>query len=187
MKTCRCLALALCAFISLSTQADEPHLSDLRSMELKSIDGSIVSFADAKLRIYCVLGTECPVSRFYAARLDELSKQYADQGVRFVGIHSNMHDSKADVQKFMKELCVSFPQVHDTRQAVARQLRATRVPEVFLLDAKGEKRYSGRVDDQYVDVGRPRAELVSQRVPYETLVAAVIEAVDDGVRLRRAP
>ena len=149
MKTCRCLALVLCAFISLSTQADETQWSDLRSMELKSIDGSVVSFTDAKLIVYCVLGTECPVSRFYAARLEELSKQYADQGVRFVGIHSNLHDSEADVQKFTKELSVSFPQVHDTRQAVARQLRATRVPEVFLLDAEGEIRYSGRVDDQY--------------------------------------
>ena len=89
------------------------------------------------------------MSRFYATRLDELSKQYADQGVRFVGIHPNMHDSEADVQKFMKELGVSFLQVHDTRQSVARKLRATRVPEVFLIDAEGEIRYSGRVDDQY--------------------------------------
>lgn len=149
MKTCRCLALVLCAFIATTTQADELRPSDLRSMELKSIDGSVVAFADAKLHVYCVLGTECPVSRFYATRLDELSKQYADQGVRFVGIHPNMHDSEADVQKFMKELGVSFLQVHDTRQSVARKLRATRVPEVFLIDAEGEIRYSGRVDDQY--------------------------------------
>ncbi len=152
MNMCRWLALTLCALLplaNLSVQAEEPQLHDLQTIELKSIDGEAVSFADAKLRVYCVLGTECPVSRFYAARLDELSKQYAARGVGFVGIYCNMHDSEADVQKFVKELGVSFPQVHDAAQAIARQLKATRVPEVFLVDAEGRLRYSGRVDDQY--------------------------------------
>ena len=154
MKNCRWLAIVACAFVSLVIRADEPQLaqvqfSDLQSMELKSVDDAVVSFADAKLRVYCVLGTECPVSRFYVARLDELSKRYAAQGVRFVGIHSNMHDSEADVQKFVKDLSVSFPQVHDGKQAIARQLKATRVPEVFVIDANGKLRFSGRIDDQY--------------------------------------
>lgn len=154
MKNCRWLAIVACAFVSLVACADEPQLIDvqlaeLQSMELKSVDGAAISLADAKLRVYCVLGTECPVSRFYVARLEELSKQYASQGVRFVGIHANMHDSEADVQKFVKELGVSFPQVHDDKQAIARQLKATRVPEVFLIDSAGKLHYSGRIDDQY--------------------------------------
>jgi len=153
MNNCRSLAFATCTLllISLSTQvdADEPQNSELRSLELKSIDGEAVSFAGAKLRVYCVLGTECPVSRFYATRLNELSKEYAAQGVGFVGIHPNLHDSEVDVQKFVKELGVSFPQIHDAKQAIARLLKAIRVPEVFLIDAQGRIRYSGRVDDQY--------------------------------------
>ncbi len=149
MQNSRWLALVVCAIVSLVAHADEAQISELQSKELTSIEGAVVSFKDAKLRVYCVLGTECPVSRFYAARLDELSKQYAKDGVRFVGIHSNMHDSEADVQKFVRELGVAFPQVHDAKQAIARQLKATRVPEVFLIDASGKLRYSGRVDDQY--------------------------------------
>lgn len=165
MNNCRTFAFAICSFVLLTSllpavRADEPRLSkpelsktdlsQLWSMELKSVDGKVVSFSDARLRVYCVLGTECPVSRFYAARLDELATQYADQGVRFVGIHSNIHDSEADVQKFVSELKVAFPQVQDAKQSIARQLKARRVPEVFLVDAKGTVRYSGRVDDQYV-------------------------------------
>ena len=154
MKNCGCLAIAILGLVSLVVRADEPQianvqLADPQSMELKSVDGAVVSFADAKLRVYCVLGTECPVSRFYAARLDELSRQYANQGVRFVGVHSNMHDSEADVQKFVKDLSVSFPQLHDGKQTIARQLKASRVPEVFLIDENGKLRYSGRIDDQY--------------------------------------
>ena len=139
MKIYRCLALVLCVFLSLSSQADEPQLSDLRSMEFKSMDGSVVSFADAKLRVYCVLGTECPVSRFYAARLDELSKQYANQGVRFVGIHSNMHDSEADVQKFMKEISVSFPQEFTIQSKRLRGSSGRRECRKFSCSMRKEK------------------------------------------------
>lgn len=139
----------LCVLISLATQAEEPQTSEMQSAQLISIDGEVISFADAKLRVYCMLGTECPVSRFYAVRLDEMAKHFAKDGVRFVGVHCNLHDSEADVRRFVKELGVSFPQVQDAKQAIARQLKATRVPEVFVIDAAGKIRYSGRIDDQY--------------------------------------
>ena len=125
MNNCRCLACLLCFLVSLATHADEPPTSELPSVELTSIDGEVISFADAKLRVYCMLGTECPVSRFYAVRLDEIAKQFARDGVRFVGVHCNLHDSEADVRRFVKELGVSFPQVRDATQAIARQLKAT--------------------------------------------------------------
>ena len=149
MKNCQCLAGVLCLLISLATQAEEPQTSEMQSAQLISIDGEVISFVDAKLRVYCMLGTECPVSRFYAVRLDEMAKQFAKDGVRVVGVHCNLHDSEADVRRFVKELGVSFPQVQDAKQAIARQLKATRVPEVFVIDAAGKIRYSGRIDDQY--------------------------------------
>ena len=149
MKNYQCLAGVLCVLISLATQAEEPQNSEMPSAQLISIDGEVISFADAKLHVYCMLGTECPVSRFYAVRLDEMAKHFAKDGVRFVGVHCNLHDSEADVRRFVKELDVSFPQVQDAKQAIARQLKATRVPEVFVIDAAGKVRYSGRIDDQY--------------------------------------
>lgn len=149
MKNYQCLAGVLCVLISLATQAEEPQTREMPSAQLISIDGEVISIADAKLRVYCMLGTECPVSRFYAVRLDEMAKHFAKDGVRFVGVHCNLHDSEADVRRFVKELGVSFPQVQDAKQAIARQLKATRVPEVFVIDAAGKVRYSGRIDDQY--------------------------------------
>ena len=154
MNDCRWLVLALCIFASspsfpAAVVADESTQSSLQSIQLESIAGEAVSFEGANLRVYCVLGTECPVSRFYASRLNALSEQYASQGVRFVGIHCNLHDSVADIRKFETELKLSFPQVHDAKQTIAKQLKAARVPEVFVIDNKGRVQYSGRIDDQY--------------------------------------
>lgn len=177
MRNYRWLALVVCAVVATVSRADEPLQSklgsvDLNSIELKSIDGAAIPLADAKLRVYCVIGTECPVSRFYASRLEELSKQFAESGVRFVGVHSNLHDSEEDIRKFTAELSLSFPQVRDTQQKIARELDAKRVPEVFIIDAKGFVHYSGRIDDQYAPgVKRSQAETNHLQTAIETLLA----------------
>ncbi len=177
MRNYRWLALVVCAVVATVSRADEPLQSKLgsvalNSIELKSIDGAAVSLADAKLRVYCVIGTECPVSRFYASRLEELSKQFAESGVRFVGVHSNLQDSEEDIRKFTTELSVSFPQVRDTQQKIARELNAKRVPEVFVIDAKGFVRYGGRIDDQYAPgVKRSQAGTNHLQSAIETLLA----------------
>ncbi len=80
MKNYQCLAGVLCVLISLATQAEEPQTREMPSAQLISIDGEVISIADAKLRVYCMLGTECPVSRFYAVRLDEMAKHFAKDG-----------------------------------------------------------------------------------------------------------
>lgn len=177
MRNYRWLAIVVCALAAMVTRADEPQGSkvgsvDLNAIELRSIEGDAVSLTEAKLRVYCVIGTECPVSRFYASRLEELSKEFAERGVRFVGVHSNLHDSEEDIRKFVSELSLSFPQVRDPQQGIARELNAKRVPEVFVLDAKGFVRYSGRIDDQYAPgVKRSQAGTNHLQSAIESLLA----------------
>jgi len=183
MNDCRGLVLALCIFASptsfpMAVGADESSQSSLLSIDLQSIGGEAVSFEGARLRVYCVMGTECPVSRFYAVRLNELSEQYAPQGVRFVGIHCNLHDSVADIRKFATELNLTFPQVHDVKQSIAKQLKATRVPEVFVIDGEGKLGYSGRVDDQYAPgVKRSAASVDHLKSAIDTVLAGKMPPV----------
>ena len=169
---CLYFALTIGLLFSSPAQSAELPIKEIKSMELTSIEGEIVSFSDTNLRVYCVLGTECPVSRFYVSRLEELSKEYTSRGVRFVGIHSNMHDSQSDIRRFVNELGISFPQVHDSKQAIAKHLNAIRVPEVFLVDATGHLRYSGRIDDQYAPgVKRSAASVNHLKNAIETVLA----------------
>ena len=69
---------------------------------------SVVWPEQEEFRVFCFLGVECPVARFYAARLNELSKQFGNEHVTFLGINSNPHDSLTDLQKFEKELELNF-------------------------------------------------------------------------------
>jgi AhpC/TSA family len=117
---------------------------------IQTVDGSaITADATTKLHVFCMLGVECPVSRFYAGRIEQLSKEYAPRKVQFIAVYSNLHDSVEDIRQSAKEVGLSISLVHDSDQSLARLLAATRVPEVLVLDDTKSIRYRGRIDDQY--------------------------------------
>ena len=110
---------------------------------------SLDELADKPLVVVAFLGTECPLARQYAPRLQELSEAYAENGVAFVGIDANKQDSLSDLSAFAQQQGIKFPLLKDRDQAVADQFGAVRNPEVFVLDHQRTIRYHGRIDDQY--------------------------------------
>jgi peroxiredoxin len=104
---------------------------------------------DSKLVVLAFLGTECPLAKIYAPRLQTLADQYKDQGVAFVGIDSNLQDSISEIGIFARTHGINFPILKDLNNQLADQLGAQRTPEVFVLDEDRIIRYRGRIDDQY--------------------------------------
>ncbi len=45
---------------------------------------------DARLIVVAFLGVECPLAKLYGPRLEHLATEYAERGVRVVGIDSNV-------------------------------------------------------------------------------------------------
>ena len=82
-------------------------------------------------------------------RLEELSKEFADRGVAFLGINSNQQDTPTEVAAFVRACEITFPLLKDPGNVVADQFVAVRVPEVFVLDKNRKVRYRGRIDDQF--------------------------------------
>ncbi len=95
------------------------------------------------------LGTECPLAKLYANRMQELSTEFAKKGVAFVGIDANRQDAITAIDAFARQNGLTFPILKDVGNKVADQFGATRTPEAFLLDAQGTVRYQGRIDDQF--------------------------------------
>lgn len=110
---------------------------------------TLSSLKDKQLVVVTFLGTECPLVRHYAARLQQLSEQFAARGVEFVGIDANQQDSLSELAHFAKETKLRFPLLKDAGNVVADQFGAERTPEVFVLDAERRVRYHGRIDDQF--------------------------------------
>ena len=136
----------------LLTTAGLAHAAEpvrIRWDDLRDVNQQPLAATKAPWKIVCVLGAECPLARLYGPRLAQLENEFREAGVRVVGINSNSQDSPRDIQRYLSELELTFPIVKDTQQQLARQLNATRTPEVFLLDATDRIRYRGRIDDQY--------------------------------------
>jgi thiol-disulfide isomerase/thioredoxin len=123
----------------------------VKSFKLEDGEGKTYSFADYKDKkavVIVVLGTECPLNNAYVPILVGLHKDYAEKGVQFVGINSQVHDTPARILAHVKANKIPFPVLKDTANALADELGAKRTPEAFVLSAAGKILYQGRIDDQ---------------------------------------
>ncbi len=127
----------------------------------RGVEWSLSDVADSKLVVVAFLGTECPLAKLYGPRLSELQKQFAQQGVAFVGINANTQDSMTEISAYVAKHRITFPMLKDVGNRVADQFKAERTPEVFLLDEHRHVRYRGRIDDQYL-VGLSRDKVRRQ-------------------------
>ncbi|MCA9213134.1 MAG: redoxin domain-containing protein [Planctomycetales bacterium] len=145
--------------LSAVTLAVSPIGSPVSEFEAHDQHGrscALSSFADSKVVVVAVLGTECPLAKLYGPRLQQLADEYSSKEVAVIGVNANSQDSMADIQEYAKELGIKFSILRDNDNAIVDQLMATRTPEVFVLDGNRVVRYHGRIDDQY-GVGYVRA------------------------------
>ncbi len=161
-----------------------PVLAEQLSFELKSYQGQSVVVAPREsprqLTVVCFLGTECPLARLYAGRLNALVEEYAQRNVDFVGVMSNRQDSLEDVRHYAETTESTFELLLDPENRVADRYGATRTPEVFLLDGDLKLRYRGRIDDQYAPgTSRAKASRQDLKVAIDELLAGKVVSIKE--------
>ena len=148
----------------------------IEGFELPNVDNKTIAVrpaVDGKLTVVCFLGTECPLAKLYAPRLNELCRSFPN--VEFFAINSNRQDSLDELQDYAKQHSLAFPMLKDFRNEIADRFDAKRTPEVFVLDNHFSVRYRGRIDDQYQPgVSKPKAEKHELRTALETLLAGKV-------------
>jgi peroxiredoxin len=164
-------AFLLCVGAHGAATAAGP-VADFRLPDSKGKEHALADFADHDLVVIAFLGTECPLAKLYAARLQMVANDYSDRGVAVVAVMSNSQDSVAKVAAFVREYKLTYPVLKDRRNEVADEFGAERTSQVFLLDRKREVQYSGRVDDQYlVGVVRAKPQREDLRAAIDELLA----------------
>jgi peroxiredoxin len=149
-------------------------VTKIESFRATAVDGRKVEWdKSASIHIYFFLGTECPVARLYANRIQSLAEKLEPRGVRLVGLSSNSQDSESDLLKFAKELEIQFPLIQDRGQSLARFFHASRTAEVIVVDRSGTIQYRGRVDDQF-------APGVKRSAPSSSELTRAIDEILDG-------
>ncbi len=148
------LAAACVSLGTLALAADAaptPVGKKIDSFSLPDVHGQSRSLGEfqGKPVVVAFVGTECPLAKTYAPRLEALAAEFGKQGVAFLGIDANSQDTLTELANYGRVHKLTFPLLKDNNNEVADKFGAVRTPEVFLLDKDHVVRYWGRIDDQY--------------------------------------
>ncbi len=120
--------------------------------EGETTDGGTISSDELAGQVYVVnfWYASCPPCRAEAADLEAVYQQFADEGVRFVGV--NTFDDLATAQAFERGHGVTYPSVLDAERnrvqlAFAGDVPPNAVPTTLVIDREGRvaARISGRI------------------------------------------
>lgn len=173
-----------------SRPTDSAHRPSLWGIDT----AGVVYRFEGKTTAVVFLGTECPISRKSIATLNALAAELAGEQVQLLGVLSEAGVTRTRAAGWAGEYGAKFPILFDGSGELAGALSPKRVPEAFVLDRLGEVKYRGRIDDAYVALGKPRAQITSHDLhdamiavaKGETVKAAETEPVGCVFEQRRA-
>jgi len=151
---------------------------------LPGVDGSdhsLDDYRDTPVLVLVQSCNHCPYVQAWEGRLNAVTRDYADRGVRVVAISSNdvsshPEDSFEEMQRRARSQGFAFDYLYDETQEVARTLGSERTPEVFVYDGDRRLAYHGAIDDSQ-DVTRVSANYL--RDALDAVLAGEAPAVAD--------
>jgi thiol-disulfide isomerase/thioredoxin len=158
---------------AIESSADDPN-DDVLGRKIDAIAGTDLNGKPIEIKagsgdratVVAFWGTECPLARQYASRLQELHDRFAGDA-DFICVFSNAQDSPAEIRDYVDQTRMRLTVVPDQDQQIAQLFSARRTPEVYALDEDLVIRYRGRIDDQY-GIGyvrpAPTAEYLSRAI-----------------------
>lgn len=114
-----------------------------------------------QVKVAFFLSPTCTICRYYALEMREMSADYADREVEFIGYAVGPLLTDSMVASFREEYKIPFTVVLD--DTMHRTLSATVTPEVFVL-RNDTVVYHGRIDDSFLRVGKRRAHVKNREL-----------------------
>src|SRR5947207_1100975 len=112
----------------------------------------------AKVVVLVFVSSECPVSNKFAPELERLSHKFPTNEVSFTMLYPNKSDSEAKIVEHRREYHLTGAYLRDPKHKLVKEARATITPEAAVFDEKRDLVYRGRVNDQFIALGKGRPQ-----------------------------
>lgn len=132
-----------------------------QTLEVRDVTGVRVSpfRVEGKTQVLFFLSRECPISRFYAREIQAICSEYKTRGAGCALVFEDLPADDAATRLHLQEFGYrGIPAMTDPTGKIAVTAGATVTPQAVVLDRSGTVRYSGRIDNHYADLGKPRRQ-----------------------------
>jgi len=130
--------------------------------------------APGGVRVLFFITSDCPIANSFAPEINRIVAEYGPRGVAFSMVYTDHHQTPEAARRHASEYGYESPVRLDAGRVLSRRYGVTVTPEAVLVDAAGERRYRGRIDDRYLAPGQYRLK------PGTRELRDAIEAVLDG-------
>lgn len=145
------LTLFLHTIVGFSSQISySNNLIDLNSLKGFNIVNSKetrLNLISKKAVVVIFLSAVCPCSNSHIQELTSLAKEYTD--FEFIGIHSNVDESKEITVKYFEKAKLPFVVIQDNNAKIADEFKAYKTPHAFVIHPDGNIVYRGGVSDSH--------------------------------------
>lgn len=122
-------------------------------LEGKPVDPLAAS--GGKIVVLVFLSRDCPISSRYAPVIQKISSEH-EGDIRFWLVFPDKADTSKTVQKYLLDYGYRLPGLRDPEHVLVKLAQAETTPETAVFDHNRHLVYHGRIDNWYVEFGRPR-------------------------------
>ncbi len=126
------------------------ELEKVSDFTLTDFDGKSHTLSElntSKAIVIMFISARCPVSNAYNERMNLLFKDYTAKGVSFFAINSNTQEDADELKDHAEENNFKFAVLKDPGNKVADAYDAQVTPEIYVVNAKLDLFYHGRIDN----------------------------------------
>lgn len=146
--------------------------SSLPDFNLKGVDEkyySPLTFKDKKILVIIFSCNHCPYVQAYEDRIKNIQKEFVNKGVQVIAINSNEEsgypeDSFDNMKIRAANKNFNFPYLRDEEQVIAEEFDASHTPEIFVFDVDRKLVYHGKIDDNWKEPERVKAQYLKDAI-----------------------
>ena len=131
------------------------------TLALLDLDGhafDLLNRRPASTTVVVFTRTDCPISNRFAPEIIRLHEKYHAQGVEFFLVYVDPDEQPEAIRRHLREYAYPCKGLRDPAHALVAHCQASATPEAAVFNRDGDMTYLGRINDLYVDLGRPRAK-----------------------------
>lgn len=151
----------------------QPHFVDIDNHKWSPFQSEENREA-AKAVVFVFVLQDCPIANSYMPELNRLYESFAPRGIQMVMVEADPQITPDAARQHAEQYQIKMPVVIDRDHDLVHATSATKTPEAVVISHRGEVLYRGRIDDQYVALGKRRMQVTSHDLQ-EALEAVLVD------------